>query len=196
MLVYSMSGQYVDPAVSEQKFQNELDRFIQSKSFNRKRGIFLLDAEYPNIFIGFFAQKLIPASHVFTVKINFDNYDFEPPSIVFVNPFTFEPIQHLAQVGIPFLRKVPGNPQGQMLLQQNENRPPFLCIPGVREYHHHPAHTGDSWFLHRQVSSEGSLGYLVEKLYQYGISPLAGYQLPPINLNAIAIRLDLNLVPE
>src|SRR6185437_3217307 len=37
---------------------------------------------------------------------------------------------------------------------------PFLCLAGVREYHEHPAHTGDSWWVHRTTGA-GSLSHLL-----------------------------------
>lgn len=63
------------------------------------------------------------------------------------------------------------------LLQSN--RPddyPFICLPGVREYHDNPAHTGDSWLLHRG-SGEGSLAFILEKIWVYGVDPISTFQL-------------------
>jgi len=190
------ASQFVDQAVSAEKYNQELELFSQAKSINLKRGIILLDAQFPNVYIAFVATKLSPPPLVFAVKINFDNYDFEPPSVIFINPFTSEPLLQSAQVGIPFWRKISNNQAPQQLLQQNQNALPFLCIPGVREYHKHPAHTGDSWFLHRKSGGEGSLGYLVEKLYEYGITSLGGYQFPPINSNMVPLAVDPNLIPK
>jgi hypothetical protein len=59
------------------------------------------------------------------------------------------------------------------------NRPddyPFLCLPGVREYHDNPAHTGDSWLLHRG-SGEGSLAFILEKIWTYGSDPISAYNI-------------------
>jgi hypothetical protein len=30
---------------------------------------------------------------------------------------------------------------------------PFLCLRGIREYHEHPQHSGDDWFLYRETVS-------------------------------------------
>lgn len=48
---------------------------------------------------------------------------------------------------------------------------PFICLPGIREYHDNPAHTGDSWLLHRG-RGEGTLHFILEQLYKYGVRPL------------------------
>ncbi|WP_241359668.1 putative metal-binding protein, partial [Escherichia coli] len=53
---------------------------------------------------------------------------------------------------------------------------PFLCLPGVREYHDHPAHTGDSWLLHRR-SGEGSLHFILESIWKHGVEPLDGFNV-------------------
>ena len=49
---------------------------------------------------------------------------------------------------------------------------PFICLPGIREYHNNPAHTGDSWLLHRGRGA-GSLHFILDQLYKYGVQPLA-----------------------
>ncbi len=51
---------------------------------------------------------------------------------------------------------------------------PFLCIAGVREYHEHPAHTGDSWQLHR-AQGAGRLVRLLDVISRYGVQSIAGY---------------------
>ena len=51
---------------------------------------------------------------------------------------------------------------------------PFLCIAGVREYHEHPAHSGDRWELHRPDGA-GRLVRILEVIHTYGIRPLNGY---------------------
>ena len=67
----------------------------------------------------------------------------------------------------------------QLSAMLQANKPddfPFLCLPGVREYHDNPAHTGDSWLLHRG-SGEGSLVFILEKIWIYGADPLAAYNI-------------------
>jgi hypothetical protein len=54
--------------------------------------------------------------------------------------------------------------------------PPFLCLAGVREYHDHPAHSGDRWDLHRAAGA-GKLVRLLEVIDTYGIRPLNGYHV-------------------
>ena len=53
---------------------------------------------------------------------------------------------------------------------------PFLCIAGVREYHEHPAHSGDAWELHRKAGA-GRLVRLLEVIDTYGVRPISGYNI-------------------
>jgi Predicted metal binding domain len=49
--------------------------------------------------------------------------------------------------------------------------PGFLCLPGTRAYHEHPAHSGDPWELHRKTG-EGRLFALLETVWRYGAAPM------------------------
>ena len=53
---------------------------------------------------------------------------------------------------------------------------PFLCIPGVKEYHDHPGHSGDPWEIHRP-SGEGRLVQLLEVISKYGLEPVSGLNI-------------------
>ena len=62
---------------------------------------------------------------------------------------------------------------------------PFLCLAGVREYHDHPAHSGDVWELHRRGGA-GRLVRLLEIVDRYGLSPIAGLNVqlvPQVSFN-------------
>ncbi|MBL7738485.1 MAG: hypothetical protein JNK14_04650 [Chitinophagaceae bacterium] len=189
--------QTVDPAVSQQKFQFELNTYLSIEETHRTRGVFMIKAEYPDIILLFSAPRLQPSPIVFAVKINFDNYDLEPLSVRFIHPFTFENLLHSP---VQLLRKkvYPDRPpEIQTLAQKDSTGLPFICIPGIREYHNHPAHTGDSWLLHRNKGGEGTLGFIVDKLYEYGISAINTFQFqlvlhaPQLNIN-----FDINSLPE
>lgn len=108
-----------------------------------------------------------------------------------IDPFTREPLR-AADMTMNMFRRPPmlGVPpemfeqllaSGQvqpaaMIASHGPNERPFLCLPGVREYHEHPAHTGDSWLLHRG-SGSGSLHFLVEQILTYGVSPIDQYRV-------------------
>lgn len=180
----------VDPAVSRAKFDRELEAVKLIASDCRRRGWWVLDAEFPNVLIAFAAPQLRPRAVVFGALLNFDNYDLWAPSVRIVDPFTSKPL--LAREMPPtltFARRVPGpapveipgvgfmsaHTDQPLLLNHGADQLPFFCIPGVREYHEHPAHSGDDWLLHR-ARGEGTLYFLVEKLGRYGVEAIQQYQ--------------------
>ncbi len=182
---------FVDPAVSRAKFQREVEQFKAQLDAHHRRGIWLVDDRFPEVFIVLMSTRALPITAVFGVVINFDNYDVEPPSVQFVHPVTRQPLKagELPH-GMPRLKRVIGpggvpetGPGGeavfepQQLIQfEDPQRPAFVCLRGVREYHDHPAHTGDSWWLHRGTGV-GTLAYLVNILATYGIDIVQGIKL-------------------
>lgn len=139
----------------------------------------------------FVAPQLRPRPVMFGAMLNFENYDLWAPSVRIVDPFTGKPLlsreipPHLAfarrassagQVEIPGLGFVQAQGVEQpLLITHGPDELPFLCLPGVREYHNHPAHTGDDWLLHRD-RGEGTLYFLLEKLGRYGLESIQQYQ--------------------
>lgn len=173
----------VDPAVSETKFNRELENFRKLEDIYRQKGWWMLRAQFPEISVVFASPKLKPPSVLFGVELNFENYDLWPPSVRLVDPFTRIPYL-FDQLAFKLPRLVPAQvPPGQPtpLLQQDlmvahrGDQIPFLCLPGVREYHDHPGHTGDSWLLHRG-RGEGTLNFILTQIYKYGVEPIRSMQ--------------------
>lgn len=180
-------NQVVQPEVTRAKFESELNKFRLLENENRKRGIICLKTEFPVIELAFTAHLLKPPAIVFAVSIDFTNYDVEPPSIVFIDPFTGLPVT-TKEIHAKFVKLISGNVQvapGQMInipnFPQNiligePNERPFLCIPGVKEYHNHPQHTGNSWLLSR-TKGEGDLAFLIDQLYYNSIPFIKSYSV-------------------
>ena len=182
-------SQFVDPAVSRAKFDQEVAEFRHFASDYRQRGWFLTEADFPLITVLLATPGLQPPALVTGARFDYTNYDARPPSVRLVNPFT----------GVPFTAEqlptalnralpvqplqLPGLPEGgniqmrgaQPLMQAASPADvPFLCIAGVREYHDHPGHSGDAWELHR-ASGAGRLVRLLEIIHRYGVAPIRGY---------------------
>ena len=183
------ADQLVDPALSRLKFDREVAACRAIEADYRRRGWWILSAEFPNVVVAFVAPQLRPAAVIFGARINFDNYDLWAPSVRLVDPFTSVPLRHrdvpptlyltrrtVGVVNIPGLGQMEQVTDVPLLQAHGPDELPFFCIPGVREYHENPAHSGDDWLLHRG-QGEGTLHFLLEKLARYGLEPIQRYQL-------------------
>ncbi len=188
--------QYADLAVSRKKFNREIDEFRRLSEDYRQKGWFLVHAEYPQVLVILASPKLTPSAIVTGVAFDYTNYDASPPSVHLVQPFTGRPFK-ASELPVPLMRALPaqqiqlpgmaeGGPQlamqsQQPLMQAQEpDEIPFLCLAGVREYHEHPAHSGDLWELHR-ASGAGRLVRLLEIISRYGLEQITSFavQLVP-----------------
>jgi hypothetical protein len=196
--------QYVDPGVSRRKFERELAEYRTLDGEYRRRGWFLIEAEFPTVLVALASAKLKPPALVMCIAFDYTNYDAAPPSVRIVDPFTGEPLKH-KELPNPLNRALPqqelalsmpaGGVQGVQKIMLQGAQPylqaygpeeiPFLCLAGVREYHEHPAHSGDVWELHRP-SGAGRLVRLLEIIHRYGIEPITGMGVqlvPQFNIN-------------
>ena len=164
---------------------------------HHRRGVWIMDATFPDVFAVLVAVHTKPCPVVaFGVVLNFGNYDVEPPSVRLVHPLTRVPLKknelpHLMQkAGPPVIQGLIAIHQQQPLVQGWDGQLPFICLTGVREYHKHPAHTGDSWWLYRK-SGHGRLSTILGVLATYAIDPVKGFkvQLQP------HVSLDIPEVP-
>jgi hypothetical protein len=195
-----MSVQYADPSVSRCKFGREIAEYHAVSREYRRRGWFLVEAEFPRVLVVLAAAKLKPAVVVMGVAFDYTNYDVEPPSVSIVDPFTGEPYK-FKELPSPLNRalpareiSIPGMPAEQKMMvgsvqpymqAYGPDEIPFLCLAGVREYHNHPAHSGDLWELHR-TSGAGRLVRLLEIIYRFGVEPITGFGVqlvPQVGLN-------------
>ncbi len=177
--------QYVDPAVSRVKFDREIEQYRSLASTYAERGWLLLEAEFPIVIVMMVARQLSVPAIVTGVRLDYTNYDAEPPSVQLVDPFSKEPYR-AANLPVRLDRQVPGagGPPaalGPMPVQLVAVQPymqwyspddiPFLCLPGVFEYHAHPGHSGDPWELHRSEGA-GRLVRILDVVHRYGVAPI------------------------
>ena len=197
--------QVVDPAVSKRKFEREISNYRENEVDYRRRGWLLLEATFPRVLVVMATPQLSPPAVVTGVLLDYTDYDLQPPSVRLVDPFTWEPYlpgalpttlkrsvtagvagELPAGIQLPPGVQVPPGGQIQMMTEQplmqwhSDDDVPFLCIAGVREYHDHPAHTGDAWLLHR-ANGAGRLARLLDVIDKYGLKPITQYgiQLVP-----------------
>ena len=182
---------YTDPSVVRRKVERELGYYTERIDHFRSRGIWILEYRFPELLVAFATPAIKQYPLVpYGVVMEMSNYDVEPPSIRFVNPFTREPLrkrdiptnlQRLKvhegiQIPAVMFNPFPGNPlalplgvENQDLLQAwtLDDDKPFVCLQGVREYHDNPGHSGDSWWRHRSMGA-GSICRLLDLLAQHG----------------------------
>lgn len=169
----------VDPAVARTKFEREVALYRENSDDYIARGWWMIKAEFPEVAVAFATPTISPPMAPFGALIDFTNYDAWPPSVRLVNPFTQAPFK-ASEVPIPLLprRRNADNlqlPQHENLLQSEAPEAiPFICVPGIREYHEHPAHSGDSWFVYRN-RGEGTLYFILNLLGTYGLGAITGY---------------------
>src|SRR5258706_394570 len=81
--------------------------------------------------------------------LDYTNYALWPPSLTFIDPRTREP----ASPAVRAPATTPAGVRDALVDGHPDTGRPFLCLPGIREYHNHPQHTGDDWLLHRAVGA-------------------------------------------
>ncbi len=202
------ANQVADPAISRTKFNREIRQFRTLAAEYRQRGWYLADASFPTAVVVLAAHQVKPSPLVLGVRFDYSDYDLRPPSVQLVDPFTAEPYTRgslptqlprrnaegvLEVVGLPEGFPVPQFIQSQPLMQAyDDNDIPFLCIAGVREYHDHPGHSGDSWELHRSAGA-GRLIRLLEIIDRYGTAPMVGYRM---EVDVKIVGYQQNEIPE
>ena len=182
-------AQFTDPAVSRKKFNREIAEFRSLREQYNQQGWFLVHAKYPHALVILATSKTNPITIFSGVLFDYTNYDALPPSVRLVHPMTGIPYksselpsqlprtlppQQINLVGAPEMAPQLQLQQQQTLMQaHNPDDIPFLCLAGVREYHEHPAHSGDHWELHRP-SGAGRLIRLIEVISKYGLETITG----------------------
>lgn len=166
-----MTELLIDSKVSEIKFNREVENLLSLQSILRKQGWIIESTIFPIVRVSFIATKIFPPIIPLTVDVDFTNYNIWAPSVRFLNSVTFEPIY------LPGLRKAAEGDIGNIIITGHPTTgEPFICLPGVREYHNHPEHNGNSWDLCR-YTGEGSLYFLLEKIWTYCIKSINAFYI-------------------
>jgi len=157
----------VPRAVSRRKLHRELETWREHEALYRGRGMIVLGVQ--DLWVELLVMRLMANSRVSVasvcVGLDYTNYDLEPPSLTFLNPVTrlpddppFPPFQEVAGQG---RNLVPG--------KHPETGRPFLCLPGVFEYHSHPEHNDGSWLSQYRQEGSGRLAMIADFLWKSSI---------------------------
>ena len=180
--------QAADTEVSRRKFARELGQLRAIEPTLVSRGWWIMSAEFPYVKVAFATVGMRPRVIPFALKADFTDYDVRPLAITFVDPFEDRELTAMEMMTrlprrMPFDPSIPTEIAAQLPVQRVElyqhyphmpTIPGFLCLPGTRAYHEHPAHSGDPWELHRNTG-EGRLFALLETVWRYGAAPLTQF---------------------
>lgn len=181
----------VPAEVSRAKLEEELASWRLNEEVYRRRGWILLRADGLIVevaFIGSVAVGDIQLSAVTAaIRLTYDNYDLWPPSLDFIDPRTGD----LAVPPVQALEPVNGDVRNALLGHPQTGRP-FLCVPGVREYHDHPQHTGDDWLLHR-AEGAGRLAVICDIVWRRMVRNVLGLTVQLQSLPRVGTQLIIGL---
>jgi hypothetical protein len=95
----------------------------------------------------------VTINHSRPIRFRFycDDWDDSPPSIEILNPD-----------GSPFSGQIPPGGQFHAGPHPRNQRRPFICMRGSREYHTHPSHTNDNWEQYREQDGMNIIGILMQ----------------------------------
>jgi hypothetical protein len=189
--------QFADERVTLAKFERQVNDFETHAAAYRKEGVISLKIKFPVFEFAFLAREtLIPTNlqantdvnskisiyrpvpfFIFAIRLDYSNFDVSPPSLRVINPFTSELDSNVGYP--PFITPHQQNQNSlidpsqklinqNILLTDNDGRL-FICLRGLKEYHEHPHHNGDSWFLYR-IKGKGNIINVLDQLQLYAIS--------------------------
>ena len=181
----------VPVAVSRAKLDAELAAWRANSAVYRRRGWLLLDTDGLRVDVGFVAHvavgdMLLPVITA-AIRLRYDNYDLWPPSLTFIDPCS----GGAAVPAVQAVDRVDGDVRNVLLGLPGTGQP-FLCLPGLREYHHHPQHTGDDWLLHR-AAGEGSLAVVCDRVWRRMARNVLGLNVQMQSLPQAGTQLHIAL---
>lgn len=188
----------VPQRVSVRKFDEQIERWHANRDTYTRRGWVLLATGDLWVEVGFLQNvamggRTIPVMTA-CVRLDYWNFDLWPPSLTFLDPVTRQPAP--PPVRAPD-RVSPTEVRDALIDQHPTSLQPFLCLPGVREYHTHPQHSGDDWLLHRPLH-EGDLAVVCERVWRRMARNVLGMSIAIQSLapasDQVATQLEVNLL--
>lgn len=188
-----MAVTLVDAEVTRQKFQEELALWkAHGDVANRGWLVLSEDANEPSVELALLARVATSVAVGFlpvlvcALRLRYDNYDLWPPSLTFIDVFS----RQLSHPHVRAFLSTPEGPRDVLIDGHPMTNQPFLCLPGIREYHSHPQHTGDDWLLHRP-SKEGSISTITERVWRMMARNVVGLGLSVQALPVFPLRAQV-----
>lgn len=166
----------VDPRVVAAKVGREFDAWERNAEVYRRRGWMMLGRAEMTIDVGFLGMLPMGGNvmDIVAAAVRFDYTDFDvyPPSVRFIDPRTGDDRLPMTRALMP----TPEGPRDLLINEHPEHKRAFLCVPGTREYHNHPQHSGDLWLLHRG-SGAGCLAPLCDLVWRTMADNVLGFNV-------------------
>jgi hypothetical protein len=183
----------VDPEISRAKLAREVAAWRSNETEYRERGWLLLAHEDLTVELGFLGRIALGNAQVPIVlpaiRLDYDNYDLWPPSLTFIDVFTREAADPLLSQAL-----IIGDAGPRNILLRNGEGKWFMCVPGTREFHDHPQHSGEPWPLFRSRKM-GSPAVLAERVWQSMTRTIQGVGLQPVLMQQLQIQVPAQQIP-
>ena len=143
----------MDKAVSHRKFKSEI-RSLETEvtTYVSIKGWRLVSTIYPTLAV---VLRHVRSHREIEFRFVCDDWDELPPSLTLHDP----------EDG----RELPWAEWPKGVWSVHESHPstgkPFLCLPGIREYHTHPSHLSNKWEGYRQQSAY-RLRDIIDRVHQ------------------------------
>lgn len=179
--------------ISRAKLDRELEHWERQPELLKERGWILLQRSGLELDVAFAARVQLSSSPAplpilaACIRLNYEDYDLVPPSLTFIDLFGGAPI-------MPHVRAIVADSKDLLVNGHPHTKLPFLCVPGTREYHSHPQHTGDSWLLHRERKA-GSPIVLCDLVWRAMVRNVFGFRLTTqmLPMGGVTAQVDIRL---
>lgn len=184
----------VDPEISRTKFVRELAAW-KANAAHQERGWLLLDADEQDlrVEIAFTTRVSLSTGNAplplvaCAIRLGYENYDIWAPTLTFIDWISRLPVKPHVRA----IMQTSDGPRDVLVDEHPTTGLPFLCLPGIREYHIHPQHSGDSWLLHRQAG-EGTISNVCERVWRLMALSVVGLHATMIGLPGWPLRAQVN----
>jgi hypothetical protein len=127
------------PEISAELFEEGVARLTGNPELLVDRGWLILESKHPRLTLTIHHRA---TGKLRTFLFEFDNWNDQPPALSIVDPDTRQPVTGTLW---------PQQYQSYWHQSGWSNTPlittpkPFMCMPGILEYHTHYSHVGDKW---------------------------------------------------
>jgi hypothetical protein len=129
----------VHPEVSRQLFEEAVAKITGNPDLLVERGWLVLVATYPEFTV---AVRHRRTNRIRVFQLLFDDWNDLPPRLKLLDG---ETLGELPGAMWPTSGTSHWHPSGWTPASEASTSQPFMCMSGIREYHSHQSHIGDSW---------------------------------------------------